>query len=270
MVYWTAIKNQGASDMHQYQNETYRARHGFKEMHIHNAPKRKNKDFKPLLYGDYIGMLNFKLAEPWALFRHLKDMFNEEHQMPLQYIKTGVRGAVVGVAFGLLKEMVTPLNHLANKKLVINTTQNPFKIQIWKYFKGVASGPSLAGASLFLLHRFFTDLLTHHKHSLEIPSVVTEAKVWLLLAPLLGLYMGGPKAVLQFTVFAMTIAFPTYTFMIGQRPFDTRIYTEIYYQDGVSKAEKDLHEYTDNIEELGYNIGGAYMYDETRFAKVDI
>ena len=101
MVYWTSIHQQHKKD-YGYGVEEYRVKHGFKEMHVHNAPPRKNKDFKPVLYGDFIGMLNFKLSEPWGLLRHLPDLMNEQHQKPIQWVKAFLRGAVIGTSTWML------------------------------------------------------------------------------------------------------------------------------------------------------------------------
>lgn len=101
MVYWTTVRQHGGVSLTEtYHNEVYRTKHGFKEMHPHNPPPRKNKDFKPVLYGDFIGMLNFKLSEPWTLMRHFNDLLNESHHMPIKWIREAVKGAIYGAFLG--------------------------------------------------------------------------------------------------------------------------------------------------------------------------
>lgn len=91
MVFWTSISQDKA--IHRINsNEDFRVRHHYKEMEVHNAPPRKNRDFKPVLYGDFIGMLNFKLAEPWGMLRHFDDLFEEKHHKPIQWIRAFVKG----------------------------------------------------------------------------------------------------------------------------------------------------------------------------------
>ena len=92
MVYWTSIKQPSATDNSVYGNEMMRLHSGMKESHIHNSPPRKNKDFRPMLFGDFRGMPNFKLSEPWGIFRNLGDMWHEDHQKPIQWIKSALKG----------------------------------------------------------------------------------------------------------------------------------------------------------------------------------
>ena len=60
-----------------YGNETFRARHGYKEEHTHDAPYRRNRDFKPVNYGSFKGMLNYRHSEPFCLLKNMKDLSRE-------------------------------------------------------------------------------------------------------------------------------------------------------------------------------------------------
>ena len=64
MVYANTIK-QDITDP-AYGNEMFRVRHGYKEAHVHDPPYRRNRDFKPVNYGTFRGMPNYKHAEPFA------------------------------------------------------------------------------------------------------------------------------------------------------------------------------------------------------------
>jgi hypothetical protein len=61
-----------------YGNEVFRARHGYKETEVHDPPYRRNLDFKPVGFGTFRGMPNFKHAEPYDLLKNLKDLKTEK------------------------------------------------------------------------------------------------------------------------------------------------------------------------------------------------
>lgn len=79
-----------------YKNEHFRAKSHYKEAHTHDPPLRRNKDFKPVLYGSFRGILNFKTAEPFQILKNLKDLKNEHHQKPIKWLKTFIFGAAFG------------------------------------------------------------------------------------------------------------------------------------------------------------------------------
>ena len=49
-----------------YANETFRAKAGFKEGHVHDAAYRRNRDFKPVPYGSFRGIPNYRHSEPYC------------------------------------------------------------------------------------------------------------------------------------------------------------------------------------------------------------
>ena len=76
MVYHNHIHYQGAPG---YDNETFRARHGYKDAEAHDPPYRRNRDFKPVPYGSAKGILNYRHSEPFALLKNMKDIPRETH-----------------------------------------------------------------------------------------------------------------------------------------------------------------------------------------------
>jgi hypothetical protein len=72
MVFETSVKQPIVDSA--YKNEVFRARKHYKEEHVHDPPLRRNRDFKPVNYGSFRGMLNFKHAEPFASLKNLKDL----------------------------------------------------------------------------------------------------------------------------------------------------------------------------------------------------
>jgi hypothetical protein len=83
-----------------YGNEVWRARHHYKEEHVHDPPLRRNRDFKPVGFGTFRGMPNFKHAEPFALLKNLKDLPNEHHNHPIKWAKAFLFGGFAGAVFG--------------------------------------------------------------------------------------------------------------------------------------------------------------------------
>lgn len=83
-----------------YDNETWRAKHGYKEVHQHDAPFRRNRDFKPVPYGTFGGMPNYRHAEPFCQLKNAKDLVVEQHHFPTRWAKTFLFGAFSGVVLG--------------------------------------------------------------------------------------------------------------------------------------------------------------------------
>ena len=103
---------QHASDPN-YENETFRARAGYKELHVHNAPYRRSRDFKPFGYGALIGLPNFRGSEPFQLSKNLKDLWQESgHQFAdhfgLGHFKSFLRGAILGTTVGYSYFLLAP------------------------------------------------------------------------------------------------------------------------------------------------------------------
>jgi len=54
-----------------YANETWRAKHHFKELDMYIPPVRRNRDFKATPYGAAVGMPNYRHATPYLLLKHM-------------------------------------------------------------------------------------------------------------------------------------------------------------------------------------------------------
>ena len=101
----------------QYGNEVWRAKHGYKEVHQHNPPARRNRDFKATPYGNAIGMPNYRHATPYLLLKHLSDFKHEEHHHPSKWIKSFMMGATTGLTLGSIWFFLSPINGFASQKL---------------------------------------------------------------------------------------------------------------------------------------------------------
>jgi hypothetical protein len=83
-----------------YGNETFRARNGFKEGHVHDPPQRRNYDFKPIPYGTFRGIPNYRRSETFESMKSIRDVWNEQHNIVIKTVKTGIKGAFVGSVLG--------------------------------------------------------------------------------------------------------------------------------------------------------------------------
>ena len=98
MVYSNTVK-MNISDS-RYGDELWRAKHGYKEIHQHEAPLRRNRDFKPVPWGAAIGMPNYRHSEPFLMLKNLKDLKTEHAHHPIHWFKTAMVGAAAGFVFG--------------------------------------------------------------------------------------------------------------------------------------------------------------------------
>jgi hypothetical protein len=148
MVFHNSV-HQSISDP-SYSNETFRARHGYKEEHTHDPAYRRNRDFKPVPYGTFRGMPNYKHSEPYCLLKNMKDLANEEHHHPLKWIKMAAKGALSGSIFGYLWFIGGPAGPFEMNKLMASTGNRPFSGRGVRLFRNVMGKYALMGAGLSL------------------------------------------------------------------------------------------------------------------------
>ena len=106
MVYTNTVKMH-ISDA-RYSDEMWRAKHGYKEIHQHDAPIRRNRDFKPVPWGAAVGMPNYRHAEPFLLLKNIKDIKNEHAHHPTKWAKTFLAGSMWGFVFGQAYHLLAP------------------------------------------------------------------------------------------------------------------------------------------------------------------
>ena len=124
MVYANTVK-QPISDP-AYSNEVFRVREHYKEVHQHDPPFRRNRDFKPVNYGSFRGILNFKHAEPFADLKNLKDLKNEHHNIAIKWTKAFLFGASAGAVIGYTFFLVKPIQSFAARKLLQASGDRPW------------------------------------------------------------------------------------------------------------------------------------------------
>jgi hypothetical protein len=265
MVYWTAHKQPAANDGSILGNEMYRVHNGFKELHVHNPPPRKNLDFKPMLFGDFRGMPNFKLSEPWSLFRNLGDLWHEDHQKPIIFIKSTLRGAICGFAFYLFQNASSMGSSFVDKKLHLTENSHLAFFKNFKVTMARAQSPVLRGAGIFLAYSILYEFFTHHKEAMDVPDIITHYKIWTVLTPILISIYYAPKFIYPGYFVALGLVFPMFYSIKMLKAGDSGSKHSYYwYQDGVSQAEKAKFEYQDKIEMIGFARQNDYAFGATR------
>ena len=115
-----------------YSDASWRARHGFKEEHQHDAPMRRNRDFKPVPYGTARGMPNYRHAEPWLNMKNMYTLVEEHHHHPTKWLKKIVYGASVGFVVGQIWFYLSPINSFAASKLFAAIGEVPFSGRFYR------------------------------------------------------------------------------------------------------------------------------------------
>ena len=109
-----------------YADETWRSMHHFKEVHQHDAPLRRSRDFKPVPWGTARGMPNYRHSEPWLNMKNLFTLKDEHHHHPTKWIKKFLFGAYTGFLVGQAWFFAAPINGFAAQKLFAAIGERPF------------------------------------------------------------------------------------------------------------------------------------------------
>lgn len=104
------VKKYQVSDPAMYGDEIWRSQHGYKEIYTHDAPFRRNRDFKPVPYGTFGGMPNYRHSEPFCQLKNIKDFVDERQHHPTKWAKTFLFGAFAGVVLGSVWMAFRPIN----------------------------------------------------------------------------------------------------------------------------------------------------------------
>jgi hypothetical protein len=160
MVFTNAINN-AASDPN-YSNELFRARHGYKEEHAHDAPYRRNRDFKPVPYGSFKGMLNYRHTEPFCQLKNLKDIPNEDHHILISWSKAFLKGAAVGSVFGYLSFLAMPSGPFEMNKLMTAVGARDYSGRTYRLLKNVLGKGAMLGGGISLSYTLINYWLRHH------------------------------------------------------------------------------------------------------------
>ena len=133
-----------------YSNEMFRASHGYKEAHQHDAPFRRSRDFKPVPYGTFGGMPNYRHAEAWCQLKNIKDLVHEQDHHPTKWAKAFLGGATAGVLLGAAWVAVAPVNGMAAQKLFAKIGERPFSGRMFRMVWQTAPWHAMFGGALAL------------------------------------------------------------------------------------------------------------------------
>jgi hypothetical protein len=246
-----------------YQNENFRARHHFKEAHVHDPPYRRNRDFKPVNYGSFRGILNYKRAEPFESLKNLKDVVNEHHHHPIKWAKTFLFGASAGAFIGYAWFVVRPFQSFPVRKLLQAAGDRPWSGRYLRWARNVIAPYMLIGGSLTLSYQLIFDYLRHHEESNnDRPLVVDHTiAVTLIGATSVGLWGGLPRYWLTGAIFGLLLVSPMSWWMYRHGRLNAaNRHANIFYENGVTQEEVDRIRHQDMIESLGVTMQSTPGY----------
>ena len=116
-----------------YDNDMFRASHGYKERHQHDPPYRRSRDFKAVPYGTFRGMPNYRHTEPYCLLKNMKDLSRETHHHPIKWTKAALKGGLVGSMFGYLWFVGGPTPPFEMNKLMAATGTRDWSGRTFRY-----------------------------------------------------------------------------------------------------------------------------------------
>ena len=145
-----------------YGDETWRAKHHFKEEHQHDAPYRRNRDFKPVPWGAARGMPNYRHSEPWLNMKNLFTLNEERHHHPTRWLKKFLLGAAAGFTIGQFWFFLAPINGFAAQKLFASVGERAWSGRFYRLMMNVAPRHAALGGSAFLGYDLITEFLRHH------------------------------------------------------------------------------------------------------------
>jgi len=133
-----------------YENEAFRARAGYKELHQHDPPARRNRDFKPVPYGSAKGPLNYRHSEAWCMLKNMKDLPRETHHVPITMTKEFMKGAIVGGILGQYWFIGSPSGALEYEKAVAASGGKAFSGRTFRLMKNTLGKYMALGGTLMV------------------------------------------------------------------------------------------------------------------------
>jgi hypothetical protein len=238
-----------------YSNEMFRSRHHFKELHQHDPPFRRNRDFKPMTYGAYIGIPNFRHSEPYSMLKNIKDLANEEHNHPIKWTKSFLQGALVGGIGGLLWVVGGPQGPFELNKLMASGGNRFFSGVQLRLMKNMIGPYCMYGGMAMFGYHFIRDYIRHHDetnprnmiidHGIALTSIATIAAI---MKPM------RPWNVFCTAFFTAMIATPLTWFIKNNLENMGHRSANIFYENNVSKDEVERIRMEDEIENMGWQL----------------
>ena len=145
-----------------YSNEMWRSKHGYKELHQHAPPMRRNRDFKAMPYGTAAGMPNYRHAEPWCQLKNLSDFVREDNHFPTRFFKIGLLGGAYGLLMGSFWNAIRPQQGFVLQKLMAKAGERDFSFRMGRVMLQTLTMPTIFGASLFVSYAVLREAMRHH------------------------------------------------------------------------------------------------------------
>ena len=268
MVYHNAVATSITNPA--YENETFRAKHGYKEAHQHDPAYRRNRDFKPVPYGSFRGMPNYKHSEPYCLLKNMRDFAHEEHHHPIKWIKTSLKGGLFGSVFGYLWFVGGPAGPFEMNKLFAATGNRPFSGRGVRLMRNVLARYSMMGASIFLSYQLVHDFLREHDETNGRPMFMDHMIATTAIGTGVGaLTLSTPFHVFCAGFFSMMLVTPfTWWFKTTAR-MNAHRPANIFYENDCTKEEIERFRHQDMVEDMGLRMLAqpGYGYHQLTDAK---
>ena len=241
-----------------YSDETWRAKHHFKEEHQHDAPLRRSRDFKPVPWGTARGMPNYRHSEPWLNMKNMYTLMDEHHHHPTKWFKKACFGALFGFINGQIWFAVAPINGFAASKLFAAVGEKPWSGRTYRMLKHTAPRHMAMGVGVFLGYDLIMEFLRHHDETNKRPKIVDHLFAMSVIGTVGGLLATNtPRGAFQgFLWFGIQIGFCTHWIMeMGTYPGASLAKpVSFHYDADVTKEEKERIEMIDQLDILTYNL----------------
>jgi hypothetical protein len=155
-----------------YSNEMWRAKHGYKELHQHAPPIRRNRDFKAMPYGTAAGMPNYRHAEAWCQLKNISDFVREDNHFPTRFFKLGCLGGMWGFVLGAFWVAVKPQQGFVVQKLMARVGERDFSFRMPRAMAQVMIKPTMIGAGAFVTYGVLREAMRHHQHTERRPVII--------------------------------------------------------------------------------------------------
>ena len=232
-----------------YSNETFRARHHYKEEHCHNAPYRRSRDFKPIGYGSFNGLPNYKHSEPFALLKNIKEIYYEDHSFGIKFFKSFVRGALAGGVLGYAYFLGAPSGNLEMSKLAAAAGNKAYSGRAFRVFKSVAPRYGMLGGMVTMSYTILTHLMRHHDEGNPRPMIFDHYAATTLVTMGATAYVAThPFHIFVAGFSSLMIICPTSWWAMNQFRLNPMRSPNIFYENNTTAEEVERFRMQDTIE----------------------
>ena len=245
-----------------YKNEHFRSKHGYKEEFVHARPHRKNRDFKPIHYGDFVGLPNYKHSEHFCHLKNTQDVFFERDNFAVRWGKAFIGGALFGAGIAPAFFAIPRMQYFPVRKLFERIGDKPMSFRSLKFLKIMIAPFAMQGGMLGLSYALLQDFFHHTRdESTNYPKVLDWIISWTLIGGGFTALKLGPKYLIQGAFFWGFMVSPG-MWLLKTNGFDKLGGETLNYAYINEMSEEDIHrvQVQDRIEALGYEMASTYAY----------